>query len=359
MASAVGIKAQTHDVARATPGNFTGSGVIQKLPLNEFATYSVGISAELPTTIMLPSPPQSMEGVGFTTSENVANKVQLQHRPGSNWFSVRALFPEAEADLNIVLSGKIYSFHFFLTENPHRSLTLFDPASAPKPRKTKRGTITVKRLLEILDDSKSYLAVRELLPDLYRPIEFRAPGEITPYRDFQVITDQVFRFPSDDTIVFRIIFNNTASEPLRYDPKSIGVRVRNSPVVYWHSISDLSGYVPPATTETLPDGSSRIRPGQAFGYFAITGNPDGSRANLSLENSFDVLVRRARDYDDQPTNDISVGDTASPAPSPSAAITHSRDGNPPAALSGELQAQPYGSGVAGRPARSAAQETDS
>lgn len=48
--------------------------------------------------------------------------------------------------------------------------------------------------------------------------------------------------------------------------------------VYYASIADASGIVPPKATTT--------------GFFAITGTPRGGRANLSIKNSFSVIVPR-------------------------------------------------------------------
>ena len=48
--------------------------------------------------------------------------------------------------------------------------------------------------------------------------------------------------------------------------------------VYFASIADASGIVPPKTS--------------TVGYFAITGTPRGGRANLSVKNFFSVVVPR-------------------------------------------------------------------
>jgi len=48
--------------------------------------------------------------------------------------------------------------------------------------------------------------------------------------------------------------------------------------VYYASIADASGIIPPKATTT--------------GYFAITGTPVGGRANLSIKNRFNIIVPR-------------------------------------------------------------------
>jgi hypothetical protein len=268
------------------------AGIIQRLPLTELSAYAVGIHESLPTTILLPEAPQAFTGVGFTKDKSTAAPVYIEHTPGTTWFTVRALMPDAAAELNVLMSGKAYSFHFYLSNTPHRTLTLFVPKEQDLRPASRNPHISVKRLIEILDEAKAYLTVRSLHPNLYRPIQFVAPGSATPYRDFDVVTDMVFKFPSDDTIVFRIIFVNRAETPLHYDPQVIGARIRGTPSTYWKSISDLDGVVPPAKRIKQPDGAVTLKPGQSFGYFAITGNPDGTNASLSIKNNFDILVKR-------------------------------------------------------------------
>lgn len=298
--------------AQPAPAFGQAAGLIQRMPLTDLAVYSVGISDLIPTTILLPDPPQTFTGVGFTKDDSKAAPVFIEHQPGTTWFTVRALMPDAAADLNILLNGKAYSFHFYLSRTPHRTLTLFTPKAQEIGAATRSPRITVERLIAILDEAKAYLSVRQHYPNLYRPIQFSAPGSITPYRDFKVVTDMLWKFPSDDTIVFRVIFLNEAPHPLRYDPQIVGARVRGSVVTYWKSISDLDGFVPAAKRVTLPDGTVKVSPGQAFGYFAITGNPDGSKAGLSLKNAFDILVKRVASEPAIPADAIAPKAAAKP-----------------------------------------------
>jgi hypothetical protein len=267
-------------------------GLMQRLPLTELAPYSIGINPQLPTTILLPDIPQAFTGVGFSKDKNTAAPVFIEHTPRTTWFTVRALMNDASAELNLLMGGKVYSFHFYFSTTPHRTLTLFTPKADEIRPAAHTAHITVKRLIDLLDEAKAYLAVKSHYPNLYRPIQFSAPGAITPYRDFDVVTDMIWKFPADDTLVFRIVFVNRSEAPLHYDPQAIGARIRGTPSAYWKSISDLDGVVPAARRIKRADGTEAIKAGQSFGYFAITSNPDGSKAGLSLKNNFDILVKR-------------------------------------------------------------------
>lgn len=339
-------------------------GIVQTLPLDERHTYVVGISPDLPTTILLPDVPTAFQGVGFTTSPNVAEPCFIDHQPNTNFFSVRPLFPNAMADLNVILNEKIYSFKFFLSDKPIRALTLVKPSKNRARRNTVMTSLSVTRRVQILDMVKSYFVVQSAYPNLNRDIDVVAPGKITDYPGFKVILDQAFSFDADDTTAFRVTFLNETDQPIQYDRKNLAVRV--GPNIYEASIADMDGIIPPASPAVLswapamegqvslrfPDGSLRdpalaqplapgkyvltltpkaktqkpdaiefevvalagihpvpppqdftdkhpafakaqlvqATPGQSFGYFAITGNPDGTRANLSLKNEFIPLV---------------------------------------------------------------------
>jgi hypothetical protein len=88
--------------------------------------------------------------------------------------------------------------------------------------------------------------------------------------------EEVFRFDPEDTLVFRLRFESTGEEEVVYQPQRLAVRIGAN--VYYASIADASGIVPPKAT--------------TMGYFAITGSPRGGRANLSINNRFGVIVPR-------------------------------------------------------------------
>lgn len=266
-------------------------GLIRQLPLNERTVYDVGIHPNIPTTILLPSVPTTFQGTGFTRSRDRAAPVYLDYTEGTSFFSVRPLLPGAVADLNAIIDGKIYAFRFYLSEDPTRSLTLL--LDSPRVNGAARS-IHLKRstLLQMLDDVKSYFVIKDQYPEMQRNIEVSAPGTVIDYPSFRLVVDQVFKFPEHDTIIFRIIFLNDSQQPMLYAPASLAVRIGTND--YFASFADASGDVPPATAISFKNAKGETatekRPGQSFAYFAITGNPDGTRANISLKNTFNVLV---------------------------------------------------------------------
>lgn len=96
------------------------------------------------------------------------------------------------------------------------------------------------------------------------------------YRDFRATVEEAFRFDPEDTLVLRVRFENTGESEVVYQPQRLAVRVGVN--VYYASIADASGIVPPKATTVA--------------YFAVTGTPRGGRANLSVRNVFSVIVPR-------------------------------------------------------------------
>jgi hypothetical protein len=283
---------------------------IQKLPLNEQNIYAVGIAGTPATTIMLPYTPTAFQGTNFTTTADKLAPVFIEYTPGTKWFTIRALLKDAVADLNLIMNGKAYGFHFTQTDRPVRILTLVDaaqqiatPAGAlPAAQAGIRRQLDELRLLEIIDESKRYFIMKEQMPEQVASIQVDAPGNIITYTGFTVLVDIVWKFPKDDAFVFRVVFDNETPFPITYDKTEIGVRIGQQ--VFWQRASDLSGIIPAATFGKNKETGdiSIIKRGQSFGYIVIAGNPDGTPANIALytddgkpANTFNMLIRRIED----------------------------------------------------------------
>lgn len=252
-----------------------GQIAVKQLPLDERIVYEIPISMNAPTTLMFPSSLSALEGANITiTPENPA-PVLLSHVPGRYYFSVRALTADAHATLNVIHQNRTYIIRFAVSENPYGSVTFYEDRIAGRSAALKKRA-SPEVLLGLLDRAKSYRLVNEQYPEAVQQIEHRAPGTITRYRDFNVTIEEVYRFDPEDTLVFKIQLENTGTDEVFYQPQSIAVRVGNR--VYQASIADASGIIPPQAVTTA--------------FFAITGTPDGGRANLSIKNNFTVIVPR-------------------------------------------------------------------
>jgi hypothetical protein len=249
--------------------------MVRQFPLDERTVYEIPISRDAPTTLMFPSAPTALEAANISTAPDTLAPVILSYTPGRYFFSVRAIDPNARAAINVVWNNKTYVLRLVASPEPFASVTFFEEAAA-SPSTASARKVTPEVLLGLLDRAKNYALVQSQYPETVSQIEHVAPGQITYYRDFRVTVAEVFRFDPEDTLVFRLRFENTGSDEVIYQPQRLAARIGQN--VYFASIADASGIVPPkAATD---------------GYFAITGTPRGGRANLSLKNFVSVIVPR-------------------------------------------------------------------
>jgi len=254
--------------------------LIKTLPLDEHIVYEIPISTAAPTTLMFPTAPTALEGANITANPDTPAPVLLSQTPGRFNFSVRALAPDARATLNVILKNRTYILRFTATDkNPYGSVTFYEERATNATNATNTITpcrATPETLLALLDRAKNYRIIREQYPEAVRQIDMRAPNDITRYRDFTATVDEAYRFDAEDTLIFKLTLKNTGDSEVVYQPQSLAARIGAH--LYPAAISDASGLIPPRAQTTA--------------YFAICGNPDGTRANLSLKNTFNILVPR-------------------------------------------------------------------
>lgn len=251
---------------------------IQHVILDERVVVTVPVATNRVTTISFPGPLAAIDAVGVTADGKTPGQFQLGHTKGSSFLSVRALARKATTNLNIRWNKHTYVFELVESDVPVLALNLEDRATTaetiqPAPQ------VTPTRLLALLDKAKAFPLLKKQQPDAVTGAEARAFGDkpqITDFNDYEIHVEEVFRFNSEDTLVFHVTLRNKSDREIRYLPESFCVRVGNR--LYFQSISDSPG--------VLPSRSSSIV------YFAVTGTPDGGRNELSLKNNFTVLVTR-------------------------------------------------------------------
>jgi hypothetical protein len=248
---------------------------VKQFPLDERVVYEIPIAADAPTTLMFPSSLTAIEGANVSANPETPAPVLLAYTPGRTFFSVRALEPNAHAAINVVWKNKTYVLRFAVGAEPFGSVTFYEDELAGRSGALHRR-VTPEVLLSLLDRAKSFTLVATQYPEAAQQIEHAAPGSVTYYRDFRVTIEEVFRFDPEDTLVFRLRFENSGESEVVYQPQRLAARVGSN--VYYAAISDASGIVPPKASTTA--------------FFAISGTPRGGRANLSVKNLFSVVVPR-------------------------------------------------------------------
>ena len=250
---------------------------IQHVTLDESAVVSVPVATNRVTTISFPGPIAAIDAVGVTADGKTPGQFQLAHTKGSTFLSVRALARKAATNLNIRWNKHTYVFELIESDTPVLSLNLNDPSSAdtvlPAPQ------VSSTQLLALLDKAKAFPLLKKQHPDAVADVEARTFGDtpqVTDFNDYEIRIEEVFRFNTEDTLMFHVTLKNKSDREIAYLPESFCVRVGNR--LYYQSVSDAPGVLPPKSASTV--------------YFAITGTPDGGRNELSLKNDFTVLVTR-------------------------------------------------------------------
>ena len=208
------------------------------------------------TTISFPGPIAAIDAVGVTADGKTPGLFQLAHTKGSSFVSVRALARKAATNLNIRWNKRTYVFELVESDTPVLALNLEDrtttEAVQPAPQ------VTPTRLLALLDKAKAFPLLKKQQPDAVADAEARTFGDepqVTDFNDYDIRVEEVIRFNVDDTLVFHVVLRNKSDKEIRYLPESFCVRVGNR--LYYQSISDAPGVLPPCAASTV--------------YFAITG----------------------------------------------------------------------------------------
>jgi hypothetical protein len=250
---------------------------IQHIRLDESAVVTVPVATNRVTTISFPGPIAAIDAVGVTADGKTPGQFQLAHTKGSTFLSVRALTRKAATNLNIRWNKRTYVFELMESDSPVLSLNLDEAVTAeaalPAP------VLMPTQLLALLDKAKAFPLLKKQQPDALAGAEARTfvdKPQVTDFNDYEIRIEEVFRFNTEDTLVFHVTLKNKSDKEIRYLPESFCVRVGNR--LYYQSIGDAPGVLPPQSASTV--------------YFGITGTPDGGRNELSLKNEFAVLVTR-------------------------------------------------------------------
>jgi hypothetical protein len=241
---------------------------ITYIELDEHNVYEIPVSTTSVTTISFPSEIEGLEGRNIATKGEGA-EFTLSYTPKSYYFSIAASQPKAKTNLNVIWNSKTYVLELVDSPHPVYSVIFTVKADTDKPL-----LVTPSHLLGLLDKVKAFPLLAANYPEQFKDVGVSAPKKIVDFGDFIVSMDKIYRFDSDDTLVFELTLTNRTSHEVIYEPQGFAVRVGNN--VYYQSISDASGKIP-------PNGSDQA-------YFAVTGTPDGQRNDLSLKNDFTVIV---------------------------------------------------------------------
>ena len=250
---------------------------IAEYRLDEQTVYTIPVSRSRVTTISFPGPISAIDAANVTTDPKIPGLFQIAHTKGSYFVSVRALVPKAETNMNVRWNNMTYVIQLIESPSPLYSVSFQHDTDAEIRHVT--TPVTPSRLLALLDKAKAYPLLKAYHPNAVAQVEyanFSKNPRVLDYKDYEVQLDEVFRFDSEDTLIFRLLLRNKISKPILYRPNGFSLRVGER--TYSQSISDASGTIPPM--------------GETPAFFAVTGTPNGGRNDLSLKNEFTILIDR-------------------------------------------------------------------
>jgi len=248
------------------------AGPITQKPLDEFVIYDIPVASKSgTTTIMFPSEISGLYAKSVAVQEQENAGFLISFTPGNFYFSIRALRKDAEDHLTVIFNRKAYVLHLTASDNPFYNVTFYQDE-----RKGKGGVVP-ERLLSLMDKAKAYPLFAANHPDALAGVLQASPAVTNYYEGFTVRIRDVWRFEQEDTLIFRVELENTSDRAVYYKPQDLAVRLDDR--IYTQSLADASGVMP----------AKSVTPA----FFAITGNGQGGRNNLSPDNKWNVLVVRA------------------------------------------------------------------
>ncbi len=283
---------------------------IQYHQLDERVVYSIAVpAAGGGTTIMFPGAFDAISpGAGISRDPQTAKSFLIDFKEGGNFLTVRARRDKAEDVLTVLFNGKAYIFKLTASEKGAYAVYLYNDRTDSRGQSVAVSPAVVASLV---DTAKGYTVLNKHQPEALAGIGYFRPARIMYYDGFRVLVEEVFRFESEDTIVFNLTLQNNTIQPISYKRNRFAVQVGDR--IYNQSLSQASGVIPPAIPNERgqkklakgePLTEADIEPGLSKAFIAITGSPDGHRNNLSVKNQWNILVvRESYDQHPAPTNE--------------------------------------------------------
>jgi hypothetical protein len=259
------------------------------------APTKIFVSPGVATTVLLPSEPSGVFGLGLVGSgATTPGNVQLDHPAGSNVLALHALANKAHAVATVLMDGKLYVLEIETSDSPDVAVTLVlkdsseDPKQnskqpdAPKGKLLTAEEVAAERLkfdpeimVSLLRQARDNEILSPIQPSLYKNYSkrdvFFTSENVGKYK---TVVTRVHRFSKEDAIVLQGTVENESDTPLTFDGRAATVLVANE--IYPAKLVDCLRPIP-AHAKTLID-------------VLLQGGIDGSRENLSVDNEFRVIL---------------------------------------------------------------------
>jgi hypothetical protein len=256
--------------------------------LTPSAPMRITVNPNVATTLLFPDAIGGAFGLGLIGTgahENQAaaqGSVALEHPEGSPLMVLHALSPGANVVMTVLLDGRLYVFDVATGADPDLAVTyvLTDP-NVRRGQEVTEEEVRADRLKydpELLVGYLRRAQDAELLkkssPDLYADYSVRAV-DYTSESDWAISTVQtIHRFAGQDIIVLQGTVQNKLNKPLIFDGRSTTIEVAQE--VHPAKLTDVMQPIPAGQTVPIS--------------LVLQGDWDGSRAHLSVQNEFRIIL---------------------------------------------------------------------
>jgi hypothetical protein len=258
------------------------SSRIVRAPLNQAEPAVIKVGLKGITTIEFPARIEALDGFGFSPNPvpDGPDLFQISFNKGTNFLSLKAVKPNAEGNLSVVLNSKVYCL--FCKETPDPSFAVIFEEAAQRDGAPATGSlppmlkaVSPGRLLGFLDKVKGFPALKVSAAEMYKNMDVAEPNSMSSTDGLDIALKRVIRDDALDSVGFEVELRNATDRDFYYDPEGFSVRVKDE--VYPQSVSDAAGLVPAGKTQAA--------------FFVVTGTANGGRNDLAVTNRFDVLIK--------------------------------------------------------------------
>jgi hypothetical protein len=263
---------------------------IRELTLDPRRVVDLPVSREV-TTLMFPGAITAVagadmlidQGKGAVEVEGGAPlRFHVSHVPGSDFILVRSLQPDAAGRLTAIYESAAYVIELRSVAANSVASAIFKRAPVPTAVRVDAPAEPVKfspRIgLSLLDRARAYPVLVKALPKAVEGVTFRAPNRKVELPGLEITVQEVYRFSKEDAIVFLLELRNTTDAVLDLKPSSFAARIG-----------------PERFEQSIANGPRSLGPGETGpAEFAVVGLPDGTRNDLSADNTFTILISSSR-----------------------------------------------------------------
>jgi hypothetical protein len=248
------------------------------------------------TTLSFPAAITALQGSNVSQIPHPEARFLIDYTSGSNFFSLIST-GRGETNLNVIYKNKTYVLDLVPSDKPDYVVNfVHDTFHAVSGHAS--ASLPTSVLVGLLDKAKALPLLAPDNPDVMSQVEVATPQRTMFYPGFRVQIDKVYRFESEDTLVFALTLINDTTGNIAYLPNNFAVRVGDR--VFTQSLSEASGLIPAGHAvldasgkpQLGPDGKPAIQPTSTTAYFEITGDDKGNRNNLRADNPWNILVSR-------------------------------------------------------------------